>query len=409
MSSEDVLLSLVNISKQYSMVRRPLRELGDQLFGKSSLVEKHSALHPISLDLRRGESLGIIGLNGAGKSTLLQIASGVLTPSSGSVSINGRLASLLELGSGLNPEANGLDNIYLYAAILGFPKRLTESRLNRIIAFSGLEDAIRKPVKTYSTGMQVRLAFSIATSVDPDILIIDEALSVGDGIFAKRSFDRIMELRARGTSLLFCSHALFHVDLFCNNTIWLDQGRSRLAGPTKNVLSAYRDFLDYNEGIRQTVRQHGGIFELTTRPELVRLDHAIVKLDGKSGKRLKGSTDESQLDLDLQIQVSSEEPQPRIAIVFSSETGRIIGTAISPPNLIEATDASGRCSLHFSMPQLPLNRGVYRVGIYLLCHQARFVYAWSDPYAVIEVSQAGPDLGPWRVSGQWDVNQPGST
>lgn len=402
MSSEDILLSLSHVSKRYPLSHRPLRHLWNQLLGRSSPAGCITALHPISLELRRGESLGIVGLNGAGKSTLLQIASDVLTPSSGRARIQGRVAALLELGSGLNPEASGLENIYLYAAILGLPQQLIENRIEAIISFSGLQEAIHKPVKAYSSGMQVRLAFSIATSVDPDLLIVDEALSVGDGIFAKRSFERLMQLRDRGTSLLFCSHALFHIDLFCQRCIWLDQGRVRAEGATAEVLTSYQEFLDSNTNTQKPSRINSGWHDSTSRPDVAQLLRATVKLDGRTGKRLTGSTQASRLDLELEIQVSREEPQPRAALVISSESGRILGTTIAPAGLVQATDEQGRCRIHFCLRQLPLNRGVYRVGVYLLCQQARYVYAWSDPHTLLDINHEGSHQGPWIVNGQWD-------
>lgn len=437
--SSDVLLTLRDAGKTYPVRRQPGRELLGHLLGRSGPPPGHrQALHPVSLEVRRGESVGIVGLNGAGKSTLLQLASGVLTPSQGSVHLKGRVAALLELGSGFNPEATGFDNIFLYAATLGMPRDQIERRLDDIIDFSGLRDSIHAPVKTYSSGMQVRLAFSVATSVDPDILIVDEALSVGDGVFAKRSFDRIMALRERGTALLLSSHALFHVDLFCQRTLWLDRGRVRACGDTKIVIPQYQEFLDQlaqpgaapgalaESGLPATpaldtvasgdtpspaappadveeASEHRPMVQ-AAQADLARLIRATVQLDQAQGSEMTGQGGHSRLQVRFEIQASAEEPSPRAAVVISNETGRILGTSVSPPGAFQAHEGvPHRGVLAFELPDLPLNHGRYRVGVYLLCAQARFVYTWSDPHAYIQVGHQGPHQGPWLIPGHWSA------
>lgn len=430
MSSEP-LLRLQDAGKTYPVRRSPVRELATHLLGLPRQAGHRAALEPINLEVRRGESVGIVGLNGAGKSTLLQLASGVLSPSSGTVHISGRVAALLELGSGFNPEATGRDNIYLYAATLGLARTTIEERLHGIIEFSGLRDFIDAPVKTYSSGMQVRLAFSVATSVDPDVLIVDEALSVGDGVFAKKSFDRIMALRERGTALLLSSHALFHVDLFCQRTLWLHQGRVRAWGDTKVVVPQYQEFLDQlsqapsvpppgqaapsepatvgqvDEADAPSDPSHADQDPRTlvqaAQADLARLLGATVELDDQQASDMNGQGGLSVLRARFEIQASPEEPSPRAAVVISSDSGRIIGTSVSPEGLFKPVDAQGRGTLAFSLTHLPLNHGRYRVGVYLLCSQARYVYVWSDPHVHIQVGHQGPHQGPWLIPGQWSA------
>ena len=442
----ELLLSLLGAGKSYPVRRQPARELAAHLLGRARQADQRAALQPLDLQVHRGESVGIVGLNGAGKSTLLQLAAGVLSPTTGQVQVRGRVAALLELGSGFNPEATGRDNIYLYAATLGLDRATIDERRQGIIDFSGLRDFIDAPVKTYSSGMQVRLAFSVATSVDPDVLIVDEALSVGDGVFAKKSFDRIMALRERGTALLLSSHALFHVDLFCQRTLWLHQGHVRAWGDTKAVVPQYQDFLDQ---LATTPAQAGAATPSSTTPasptaqvarvhtdqpqaastwpstaaqgsaeaheperrtlvqaaqaDLARLLSATVELDAQQAATMSGQGGHSVLQARLHIQASPEEPSPRAAVVISSDSGRIIGTSVSPPGLFIAQDAQGRGHLCFSLSELPLNQGRYRVGVYLLCAQARFVYVWSDPHVHIEVGHKGPHQGPWLIPGQWSA------
>ena len=190
----------------------------------------------------REETLGIIGENGAGKSTLLKILAKTLKPTSGNILIHGRSAALLELGAGFNPELTGEENIYLNAYLLGLSKTEIDTKKDEIIAFSELGDFIKRPVKTYSSGMHVRLAFSIATTVNPDILIIDEALSVGDEYFQKKCIDRMMDFKKNGKTILFCSHSMYHIQELCDRAVWLHQGRTMLIGNTGKVVMEYQNY-----------------------------------------------------------------------------------------------------------------------------------------------------------------------
>lgn len=423
--SSDAILRFADAGKTYPPQRTPLRQLWSHLRGHArNSLGGYTALQSLSFEVFPGQSLGIVGLNGAGKSTLLQLAAGTLTPSQGQVQAGGRIAALLELGSGFNPEATGRENIYLYAATMGMSHAQVEQRLEDIVEFSGLRDALDMPVKTYSSGMQVRLAFSVATSVDPDILIVDEALSVGDGVFAKRSFDRVMQLRERGTALLLCSHALFHVDLFCDRTLWLDRGSVRAFGPTSQVLPSYQEFLDGINGGpgvpaaapagdagAQPAAQPDAMpdAEVVRRPELARLVRAEVRLDGVAGKELRGHSLQSRLEVDVHLQVSQEEPHPRAAVVISSDSGKIIGSTFCDAGAVKAHDAQGNASIRFTLAQLPLNKGRYRVGIYLLSADGRFVYEWQDPFAHIEMQSSSVHQGAWMMPGDWSVPEAAST
>lgn len=416
-SDSDLLLGLHGVAKAYPLRPQPAQELWRRLTGAPAHAgSTRHALQALNLEVRRGQSVGIVGLNGAGKSTLLQLASGVLTPTEGSVVSRGSVAALLELGAGFNPEATGRDNIYLYAATLGLPRSQIDAAFPSILAFSGLESFIDAPVKTYSSGMQVRLAFAVATSAQPDLLIVDEALSVGDGVFAKRSFDRIMELRDRGTALLLSSHALFHIDLFCDRTLWLHQGTVRAWGDTRRVLPQYQAFLDQLSGgpthesqpespAAPAAGAAPSLFDGSAPLEVaqdgaVQLLSAQVEVDGRVGSELQARAQHSRLRVRFEVKVSAAEPQPRAAVVISSESGLILGSALSPENRLQVLP-NGQGHIEFEWNDLPLNRGRYRVGVYLLCSRARFVYAWSDPHAHLEVVHEGPHQGSWILPGAW--------
>ncbi|HBK56267.1 MAG TPA: ABC transporter ATP-binding protein [Xanthomonadales bacterium] len=205
----------------------------------AEVAGSHVALESISFALYRGESLGIIGRNGSGKSTLLQIVAGVLAPSAGQVRVNGRVAALLELGSGFNPELSGRENVYINAAILGFSRDRIDQRIDEIIAFADIGEYIDQPVKTYSSGMAVRLAFAVQVHIDPDILIVDEALAVGDAAFQAKAMARIEDILGRGTTLLFVGHDLNALKAFCDRAMLLESGRIVYEGGPEDTITEY--------------------------------------------------------------------------------------------------------------------------------------------------------------------------
>lgn len=207
------------------------------------------ALSEISFNVKRGETVGIVGRNGSGKSTLLQLICNTLTPTSGAITIDGRIAALLELGSGFNPEYSGLDNIYMNGAILGLTKEEINSKLERIIAFADIGDFINQPVKTYSSGMMVRLAFSVSINIEPEILIIDEALAVGDELFQRKCFAKLEEIKNNGTTILFVSHSASQILQLCDRAILLNKGQLLLDGQPKKVIDLYQKILYSKDSI----------------------------------------------------------------------------------------------------------------------------------------------------------------
>lgn len=247
MSSERVL-SVQGIAKRFEMYEKPRdRLLQFVARQRHQYFRELWALRDISFELGRGESVGIIGQNGSGKSTLLQIITGTLSPTTGAVRTEGRVAALLELGAGFNPEFTGRENVYMNAAIAGFSREQMAERIGRVLEFSELGDFIDQPVKTYSSGMYARLAFSAAIHVDPDVLIVDETLSVGDARFVAKCMRRIQELKRKGTSILFVSHDVIAVRTLCERAIWIDKGRLVEDGDVFPVTGRYTEFMFRDE------------------------------------------------------------------------------------------------------------------------------------------------------------------
>lgn len=243
MSSEvavaETVIEVNGVGKSYHMYERPSHRLWQALAGKrKSYYKDFWALRGVSFSIRRGQTVGIVGRNGSGKSTLLQMIAGTLNPTEGSISVKGRVAALLELGSGFNPEFTGRENVYLNATILGLTRAQIEQRIDSILAFADIGEFIDQPVRSYSSGMSVRLAFAVIAHVDADILIIDEALAVGDAFFSQKCMRFLREFQKNGT-LLFVSHDAAAVTNLCENAVWLQNGQMRLVGTSQEVIEAY--------------------------------------------------------------------------------------------------------------------------------------------------------------------------
>jgi lipopolysaccharide transport system ATP-binding protein len=425
--NDGIAIEVEGAGKSYRMYAHPSDRLKQAIFRRRRYYTEFEALEKVDFRLRRGEAMGIVGVNGAGKSTLLQLIAGTVQPSRGSVRTRGRVAALLELGSGFNPEFTGRENIYLNAATLGLSKREIDERLNAIIEFSGVGPHIDQPVKTYSSGMYVRLAFSIATSVDPDVLIIDEALSVGDGAFRRRSFDRIMQIKEGGTTILFCSHSLYQVEVFCDRALWLHRGRVQQLGKVHEVLRPYQDFLDaYANDINALPFAASGSTGLEDRlPDATALDlHAVaaaprgeariqsiqVRLDGKQGTELHGVSLASRLEVDMAFVSDPSLPTPSAALVLSSESGKILGSCLSvTQGVVFERGPEGAGVVRVAVDRIPLNRGRYRVGVYLFCERGIHGYGMLDPAAHINLDHVGAEQGAWLLNGAWGSGDPDSS
>lgn len=256
MSSDDISISVQDLGKRYEIYSSPRERLKQfilppvqRLVGRDAVAhyKEHWALRDISFEVKKGEAFGIVGRNGSGKSTLLQIITGTLAPTVGTITTKGRIAALLELGSGFNPEFSGRENVYLNAMLLGMTREQVDERFDKIAAFADIGDYMEQPVKTYSSGMLVRLAFAVQVQIDPDILIVDEALAVGDALFQKRCFARIEKLLSDGVTLLFVSHDQESVRTLTHRAILLKSGREVLTGTSSEVLLSYRKLLHEEE------------------------------------------------------------------------------------------------------------------------------------------------------------------
>jgi len=401
------------LGKCYHLYAQPRDRLKQFIWrSKRSFFKELWALRKLDLLVAPGEVVGIVGRNGSGKSTLLQLICGTLTPTCGEITINGRLAALLELGAGFNPDFTGRENIWMNATIIGLSQQEISERIESMITFSGIGDFIDQPVKTYSSGMYVRLAFSVAINADPDILVIDEALSVGDGAFARKSFERIMQLRDMGKTILFCSHSLFQVESLCNRAIWLDRGKLMAEGEAKSVVAAYQSFLD-----KQDVKEVIGVPQLPAENEsaMFTSDNVIsghahlksvkVEVDGECCSHAIVSSGQSTLSVLVSFVSDPDIPCPTVGVTLHSMDGRVLTSAGTfEDNIVLSREDGGNSSVSLVIKNLPLLKGEYMISAFLLCERGIHLYDSALSIATIRVQQQGRLQGYFALAHRWILN-----
>jgi ABC-type polysaccharide/polyol phosphate transport system ATPase subunit len=351
-----------SISKVYRLYDRPFDRLRELLF-RGSRHRAFHALNNVSFELPSGGALGLIGENGAGKSTLLKIVAGTTQASSGSIERHGAVASILELGMGFHPEFTGRENARMNAALLGLSGVEIRRRLPEIRDFAELGDFFDRPVRTYSSGMALRLAFAVATHADADVLIVDEALAVGDGYFQKKSVDRITDFQKRGGTLLFCSHALYYVALLCDRAIWLKQGEVASEGPALTVVRAYESFLQQKERERTSVEKPEVAPTATEGRRPARFTDVRIH-DGSGFPRAEFVSGET-----VAVDLAFESDDPGLAFHLRVGADREDGVqAFAVDTRAEPfAPLTGRRNyrLRLVFPQLPIAQGEFRLYAFL--------------------------------------------
>jgi lipopolysaccharide transport system ATP-binding protein len=397
--SSDLAIDARHLGKTFQLYERPIDRLKQMLMrGRRRYFKEFVALHDVSFELKKGEVLGLVGRNGAGKSTLLQLICGTLSPTNGGVTVRGRVAALLELGAGFNPDFTGRENIYLNASILGLSKAEIDDRYSAIVDFSGIADFIDQPVKTYSSGMYVRLAFSIATSVDPDILVIDEALSVGDGAFARKSFDRIMRLKEAGATILFCSHSMYQVEALCTRAIWLEKGNVMQLGHPATVVASYLTFLDRE--MAQTSAHEGAVAPAAQGH--ARIAQVQTMVDDAIGTSLEVQSGQQTLRVRVSFASDPKLPTPVVALTLNGPDGRIlVSSSTQSDGLILMRDAAGWGYATIEFPMIPLLKGEYSISVYLLSEDGIHIYDGAVTVATLHFSQKTLEQGVVSLPHAW--------
>ncbi len=364
--------------------------------------EEFWALRDVSFGVSRGESLGLVGHNGAGKSTALKLMTRILEPTSGSVTIDGRVAALLELGSGFHPDLSGRENVFLNGSLLGFSRREMRAKLPEIVDFAEIGDFIDMEVKHYSSGMYTRLAFAVATAVDPDILITDEVLAVGDESFQRKCMDRIYRFRQVGKTIIFVSHALETVRTLCDQAVWLDHGQARLAGAASEVIDAY--LADVNRRERERLDAQGDTSDNgagrhgTREIEIARVE--LLDADGRD--RLVFQT---HAPLTVRIHYVAHQPirQPVFGVGLNHESGFWINGPNTSFDGVDIPLVEGAGYVDYHIPSLPLLTGRYLVSAAVVDTSMLHTYDHHDRAYRLVVQSEGlrERYGTISIPGQW--------
>lgn len=379
--------------KQYGGRKALLREL---LF-RRPMHRRLEALRDVSFEIPAGEAFGLIGDNGAGKSTLLKVLCGTTFPSAGRLEVQGSVSALLELGAGFHPEFTGRSNIYFSGALMGFSEEEIRAREPEIIAFSELQDFVDQPVKTFSSGMHVRLGFAIATGFDPAVLVIDEALAVGDQGFQKKCTDRIMEFQEKGKTIVFCSHNLYQVRKLCHRALWLEHGRAVALGPCADVVDRYTDNLRAAQAsVGSTAAPADPIFG-----SLCRLEHWRL-VDAQGHPRDSFETGET-LRLEIWTRFRADfEGTPGVGVAVLRNDGVNIYTTSSTIDGTDLVEVSpGLHYVCFELPSIALMAGRYAFTVMATDQFNMQVYDAAEQVGGFTIRHPGPDFGVTHLHHSW--------
>jgi ABC-type polysaccharide/polyol phosphate transport system ATPase subunit len=394
-----VAVSAVNVSKMFRLYHERNQHLKTSVLrGGRAKYEDFWAVNDVTFEVEAGKTLGIVGHNGSGKSTLLKCLARILVPEKGSIALEGSMSALLELGAGFHPELSGRENIYLNGSILGLSKREIDSRFDEIVDFAGLERFIDMPIKNYSSGMYARLGFAVAVNVDPDILIIDEVLSVGDAAFQRKSGEKISDFKRAGKTVIIVSHALSTVRVLCDDVVWMDSGRMVEVGPAAEVLDRYTGF-SYEERepsevtVDEETRYGTGEARITS-----------VELIGPSGaaSRLHRSGD----PLTVRVHYNAYQPlaNPVFGLGFTTQEGaHVFGfSTMTRGFAIDRIDGAGY--IEFVSPHLLLAEGVYDMQVAIQDNLLSLTYDWLQRAIRFDVRRDGyAEPGVVICPGDWHL------
>jgi ABC-type polysaccharide/polyol phosphate transport system ATPase subunit len=396
----DPAVRVTSVGKRFRILHRGPAGLKDRALawvrGGNVEYEELWALREVSLEVRSGEMLGIIGANGSGKSTLLQVLAGIYEPDAGSVTVHGRLRALLELGTGFNPELSGRENVFLNGSLLGLARADIRSRFDQIVGFAEIERFIDMPLKTYSSGMQLRLAFATAAHFDPEVLVLDEVLAVGDDAYQRKCLARVREIREGGAAIVFISHDMTVVEQMCDRVAVLDQGRIVDRGKPVEVVGRYRA-AQAAKTVGRASSRRWGTGEARFTSITLRVDGSPPAQAFKTGDRLT---------IRMEYEASRRVDQPIIGLAIRTEEGSLV----TGPNTkmcgaaIEALE--GRGALEYTVPRLPLLPGVYVLAVSIYDQQLLTAYDhWEGCLEFLVTSEGTRErFGVVSFEGRWGEN-----
>jgi ABC-type polysaccharide/polyol phosphate transport system ATPase subunit len=381
-------------SRHFKVYPREARRLKDAVVarGRSKPTEV-IALRDVSFRIEPGSAVGLVGRNGSGKTTLLRLISGIIKPTSGRVDVGGRVGSLLELGAGFHPDLTGRENVFLNGSIHGLKRAYVREQLDEIVAFAGLEEFIDLPVRTYSSGMYMRLGFAIASHIDADLLLLDEVFAVGDEQFQRKCFGKIFEFKQRGGTIVFVSHDASAVERLCDRAILLRKGSVDFDGPTHDAIVRYRQLL---AGDRDPAERGAGLKEWGSGEARIE-DIELLGPDGEPRAQFLAGE-----PLTLRLRVTAERPVPplRISLELRDASGLLVagsGHALEEPGTVR-----------FDVEQLPLADGRFHLRLGLTDESGERLYHWLDDALTFVVYPAGEERGVVRLEGRWTGEEIGA-
>lgn len=355
------------------------------------------ALQDVTLRVEPGEAVGLVGRNGSGKSTLLRLIAGIIKPTRGTVSVAGRIGSLLELGAGFHPDFSGRENVFLNGAIYGLRRAQIRERFDEIVAFAELEDAIDRPVRTYSSGMYMRLGFAIAAHLDADVLLLDEVFAVGDEAFQRKCFGKIFEFKQRGGTIVFVSHDASQVERLCERAALLREGRLVFDGPTHEAIVRYRKVLAAEA---DPAERAGGLREWGTGEATI----ASVRLVGAEGEERRQFLSGEPFSVRLRIEAENGIPAPQLQLELRDDAGLLVATDVLETDSVGW--AAGSRELRYDVERLPLSDGRFHLRLGLADAEGERILHWLDDALAFLVYPGGAERGGLvRLEGSWTAEE----
>ena len=392
-------ISVEGVSRRFRVHAREVRTLKDLFVqrGRTHATDVW-ALHDVSLGVERGDAVGLIGRNGSGKTTLLRLIAGIIKPTAGHVRTEGRIGSLLELGAGFHLDFTGRENVFLNGAIQGLRRADIKERFDEIVAFAELEHAIDRPVRTYSSGMTMRLGFAIAAFLEADILLLDEVFAVGDEAFQRKCFGRIFAFKQAGGTIVFVSHDASAVERLCERSVFLDVGRVAFDGPTREAVTRYRRALadDANPAERGAGLREWGSGEATIESAVLVGTEGSDRLQFLSGEPFA-----------LRVSMAAPDgvPPPRLQLELRDDAGTLVAGQAVDLRGLGWVGGNGRRSVRFEIGELPLADGRFHLRLGLTDESGEHVYHWLDDALQFVVYPGGDERGVVRFEGRWTLEE----
>jgi ABC-type polysaccharide/polyol phosphate transport system ATPase subunit len=394
-------IRIEHVWRRFRVYPREGRTLKELVLARGRLAaDEVVALQDVSFSVEPGSAVGLIGRNGSGKTTLLRLVSGIIRPTGGRVAVGGRVGSLLELGAGFHPDFTGRENVYLNGAIHGLRRRYIREQLDEIVAFAGLERFIDLPVRTYSSGMYMRLGFAVAAHLDADVLLLDEVFAVGDEAFQRKCFGRIFEFKQRGGTIVFVSHDALAVERLCERSVLLRQGLLDFDGATRDAIVRYHAQLADE---RDPDERGAGLREWGSGEARI----AAVRVLGTEGETREQFLAGEPLAIRLRLEATGRIAPPRLSHELRSESGVLLAGGSQDTGDL-GWDGVGECVLRFEVEQLPLVDGRFHLRVGLTDPGGEHLYHWLDDAAEFVVVPSGDERGLLRIDGRWTREEVGA-